>query len=67
MEDITLVEADFHVTGSNTQTNAFIIPITNFKGINLKAVRSIEFQVNSTYASRTNWVDVFHIRLTTKE
>ena len=67
MEDITLAEADFHITGSNAQANSFIVPISNFKKINLKAVRSIEFQVNSTYASKTNWVDVFHIRLTTKE
>jgi hypothetical protein len=67
MEDITLAEADFHITGSNAQANSFIVPISNFKKINLKAVRSIEFQVNSTYASKTNWIDVFHIRLSTKE
>jgi hypothetical protein len=67
MEDITLAEADFHITGSNAQANSFIVPISNFKKINLKAVRSIEFQVNSTYASKTNWIDVFHIRLTTQK
>jgi hypothetical protein len=67
IEDITLAEADFHITGSETQANAFIVPVSNFKGIDLKAVRSIEFQVNSTYASRTNWIDVFRIRLTPKK
>jgi hypothetical protein len=64
IEDITLEDVQYHITGNPGQRNFVVVPLMNFNGVELQAVRSIEFEVHSGYTSGNHWFDVRDIRLT---
>jgi hypothetical protein len=64
LEDITLTDVSFHITGEENQQKSIVVPLVNFMGVDLNAVRSIEFEVLSDYTSGRHWFAVTAIRLT---
>jgi hypothetical protein len=49
-EDITKTQEPYRIVGKTNSTNTIIVPLSNFVKIDLKAVRAIDFQVDSTFA-----------------
>jgi len=63
-EDIAQTKELFHLVGSASSVNKFVVPFSNFATVDFKAIRAISFQVDSTFASGSGRLIVEDIRLT---
>jgi hypothetical protein len=65
-QDITKLKVPYHITGNGQSENKFIVPLSQFGKIDLKAIRSIGFQVDSSVANGNHTFYVKDIQLIKK-
>lgn len=66
LKDITFKDIAFHVTGNANQWNTIVVPLTNFIGVDLKAVQVIEFEVLSNYTTGNHRFEISNIQFIKK-
>jgi len=63
-EDIALINEAYRIVGKTNSQNTIIVPLSNFVKTDLKAVRAIDFQVDSHFALGNGTVVIKNIKFT---